>query len=167
MNSIGTLFGRPIAQYWEDLALWETVLNENPQLNQIIEFGTWQGGMSYFLWAQAQAREMEFTTLDINKPDKEVPEFYQFDIFKRFKAVWGNYLYNDTLIFCDNGDKPKEVALVAPMLTVDSIIAIHDWGTEFVLEDIPDDWFTYRLSSTTIFIIRRDKVFDARNLKGR
>ena len=40
-------------------------------------------------------------------------------------------------LLCDNGDKPREVALFAPLLHSGSILVAHDWGTEIGPADIP------------------------------
>jgi len=33
-------------------------------------------------------------------------------------------------LYCDNGDKPKELSLYAPLIPKGSVIGTHDWGTE-------------------------------------
>jgi hypothetical protein len=35
------------------------------------------------------------------------------------------------VLFCDNGDKPREWQLYVPLLSTGDFAAIHDWGTEF------------------------------------
>jgi len=127
---IGSLYGREVHQTWEDLLEWEVVLNRHPEVTGIIELGTGQGGFSWFLWSQATARAMpwSFATFDIEMPKNPPPGF-----------VLGNYLHYGGLIidrlaagcllFCDGGNKAQEVDTFGPYVT--TLIAAHDWGTEF------------------------------------
>lgn len=128
------------AQFWIDVILWENVLNSNPQVEGIIEIGTWQGGFSWFLWAQAQARNQMFWTCDVIQPDKEPPEFERLDVWanpERIREVI-NYPQGPVALFCDGGNKPRELANFAPMCPVGSVILVHDWGTETLPSDVPD-----------------------------
>jgi len=36
------------------------------------------------------------------------------------------------LLYCDNGDKPREVELYAPLLPVGAILGVHDYNTEIM-----------------------------------
>lgn len=45
-------------------------------------------------------------------------------------------LHGKSLIFCDNGNKPKEVKLYTPALKVGDILVTHDYGTEIFDEDL-------------------------------
>lgn len=140
---IGTLFNRPIGQSWEDLAIWEQVLNENPHIFEIIEIGTWHGAMSLYLWTQAQARKIHFRTYDINNLIYPPFHFFQMDVLKN------TILLNkqDVILLCDGGNKVKEVEKYGELLTDDSILAVHDWLTEFQEKDIPSEKWRIVLSS--------------------
>ncbi len=148
INDIGVLFGRQIGQKWGDLLIWEEVLNLNPHLREIVEVGTWQGGMSYFLYAQCQARDMNFCTIDINEPISHVPNFTHigYEVLPVSTA--------DVLVFCDNGSKPDEAEFFGDSLSFKSCIAVHDWGTEFREVDIPEGWRAYRYGIQTIWLMR-------------
>ncbi len=99
-----------MAQYLCDLMVWELVLNKNPQVTGIVELGTFQGGFSWFLDAQARARGIEFRTYDILIPEVEPPGFRQLDIYRYSDQVdlGGRY---PIALFCDGGNKPRELAL--------------------------------------------------------
>jgi hypothetical protein len=157
VREIGTLFGRPIAQYWEDIELWETVLNEwELRIGWILELGTWQGGFSFFLYAQASARGIEFTTLDNVRPDKFVAGYNEWNIMAGLpEFVEDSYKKFPGLVFCDNGFKPKEVELYVDLVHEESLFAVHDWGTEFIPTDIPESLAACNYSSTTIFLANR------------
>ena len=154
MKNIGTLFGRPIGQYWEDLELWESFLNEFPEdhFKWIIELGTYQGGMSFFLYAQAWARKMKFFTVDKKDPDAFVPCFTRADLRDGLPKHWTFHLDQPGIMFCDNGNKPSEVYHFHHQLKRESFIFVHDWGTEFIPRDIPDSLRPYRSSSTTVVL---------------
>ena len=163
MDNIGSLFGREIGQYWNDLAAWEEVLNENPQFESIIEIGTWQGGMSYFLSTQAEARGLDFKTFDINNPQKPVPYFYKGDVFEigvlRFLEC--------SIVLCDGGNKSKEAKLCSEILHKEGCIAVHDWETEFHWYDIPKGYRIYKLTSHTVFLMREDYLNEREVTDGR
>jgi len=134
-----------MAQYWADTYLWESLLNSHPELKAIFELGTWMGGFSLFLKAQADIRGLRFFTYDAVKLNEVVgshklPEFTQLDIFAHSEEIGESLKAHEPLIlFCDNGNKPREVKTFAPYLSSDSIIVVHDWMLEFFPTDIPDD----------------------------
>src|SRR3990172_3485749 len=73
--------GISCAQFWADFILWEALLNTHTQLRAIVELGTWQGGFSLYLAAQARGRGLEFRTYDATPPDRPIPGFVRLDIF--------------------------------------------------------------------------------------
>lgn len=158
MRQMGKWFGRPILQYWEDVELWEKVLNEwNNRLNWILELGTYQGGFSFYLYAQACARGIEFTSLDNKKPDKFTAGFVEWDVFNRLpEFVEQAYLEKPGVVFCDNGDKPREIALYVERVHPESLFAVHDWGTEFQPANIPESLAVCNSSSTTVFLANEE-----------
>jgi len=158
INPIGTLFGRPIGQSWDDLGAWESVLNEFPKnhFQWIIELGSWQGGMSFFLYSQAWARGMTFFTVDIKEPDNFIPCFTKRDIRTGLPSHWTFHLQKPGILFCDDGNKPSEVYHYHRLLHRESLIAVHDWGTEFLERDIPDAFRIHRSFQSTVFLGRND-----------
>lgn len=115
------------------------MLNSNPQLQGIVEIGTWQGGFSRYLRAQARERQIGFVTFDVIAPDREVLGFVKLDVFRHQEAVG---LVIDEMgpcaLFCDGGNKPRELQVFPPMLPVGSIVLVHDWGTETMPQDVPE-----------------------------
>jgi hypothetical protein len=163
LDNIGTLFGRPIGQYWEDLEFWEQTLNDFDHLEWIIELGTYQGGMSFYLYSQAWARRMKFYTVDIDKPNQHVPCFYNIDITKGLPRYWDFFQTEPGILFCDNGDKPSEVYQFYNQLHKESLIMVHDWGTEFTTKDIPASMRVYDSSTTTVLLARNDWLNERSN----
>lgn len=154
-----TFSGRMMAQTWSDLQLYERLLNIHP-LKCIIELGTGQGGFSYFLHAQCLARGLTFHTFDLVDPNESVPGFSRLDIFQEVSEVVSHFQPGGTLLICDNGDKPRELKVYAPLLQPEDLLAVHDWGSEVVQEDVPDillpiheDWTP---SSITRFFVRSE-----------
>ena len=157
---IGELFGRPVGQSWDDLGLWEKVLNEFDHLRWIVELGTWEGGMSFYLAAQCFARRMVFHTFDKNSPTEWVCNFQKRDVL--------NYLLPDKvmdlihahpgILFCDDGNKRKEVLFYHFRLHKRSFIAVHDWGIEFEQDDIPESHRALVSNETTVFLARNDFI---------
>ena len=152
---IGCMFaGGWTAQCQADFWLWESILNQH-RFDRIMELGTGTGIFSCFLLMHCLHKDADFVT--VNKyPNPHwgklnnmrlidrlqlAKHIWQFDIFtdRAIKQIT-NYIgkVGQTILYCDNGDKPKEVATFAPYLKTGDIIAVHDWGTEFKNKDIPD-----------------------------
>lgn len=132
--------GVTCAQYWCDFYLWEAVLNSNPHLFGIIELGSWEGGFSRYLYAQAQAREIEFRTYDVIEPQRFVPEYQRLDIY-RYPSVVREEAFEigPVALFCDGGNKPRELSLFPELMPPSSIFLVHDWGTEMLPEHVPEE----------------------------
>ena len=138
--------GAPFQQTWYDLPLWEHFLNEYP-CRSIVELGTGQGGMAVFFAMQALARGMKFRTFD-REPltamsTREVlatlgADWHLIDIFDRpeiVRAVLREFPH-PIVLFCDDGNKPREFQTFAPSLVSGDLVAVHDWNAEIRAEDI-------------------------------
>lgn len=136
------------AQTWNDLAIWEEFFNRYP-ISSLIELGTWKGGMAAFLAVQGLARGFRFTTLDNNgswQENRETVERLQgtcivvnvIDLAFMTKLI--SEQPKPLLLFCDNGDKRRELREIASLLEAGDFVAIHDWGSESGSGDIPDTW---------------------------
>lgn len=131
--------GVSCAQYFCDFMLWEAVLNTNPHLKGIVELGTWQGGFSRYLYAQAMARGMGFITFDSVPPDNPPPHFSRADVFRDPQFIQNHAeRFGPTILFCDGGNKPRELKTFPPLMPEGSITIVHDWGTETLAKDVPD-----------------------------
>lgn len=136
----GTSFsGIRTAQYWTDFVLWEMLLNTYRHVVGIVEFGTWNGGFSRYLHAQAACRGLSFRTYDVLEPAEFVPDFVQSDIYRDAEEI-GAWLSRQgpIFLFCDGGNKPREIATFPPYCHKDSIVLVHDWGTETLPSDVPE-----------------------------
>lgn len=147
--SVTSFGGVSCAQTWADFIVWEAILNSEHRrgLKRIVELGTWTGGFSLYLYAQATARQMGFLTMDSVLPadlglsvPKWIPGFVRCDIWKmkdelRLSLGHGG---EPIVLFCDNGNKPRELKEFAGAVSPGSLVAVHDWGTEVGPDDVPD-----------------------------
>ena len=128
------------------IEFWEKILLENDYM-RLIEFGTYKGGLSIFFLLWSLQRKSKFYTYD-NMTHKlsriayylHLPEYFKkLDIFECEEEIGKLIkLPGQTIIFCDNGDKPKELKVFSKYLKVGDIIGVHDWLTEVQLSDIPE-----------------------------
>lgn len=138
----GTSFGGiPMAQHWCDLILWEALLNDHTGLRAIVELGTWKGGFAWWLHAQAAARHIEFATYDVEAPANPPGGTYARDIFRYADEIRDTlWRWEPLILFCDNGNKPRELREFGTALHhPDSIVVVHDWGTEVGPGDVPNN----------------------------
>lgn len=141
--------GVPFQQGWGDLELWEHFLSRYP-VRSLVELGTGQGGMAIFFAVQALARGAAYTTFDRERlygaPVERVLEqlgAHQvlIELFERADFVRGVLAVQPKplLLFCDDGDKPREVGTFAPALAQGDYLAVHDWNAEIHPADIPPE----------------------------
>lgn len=133
--------GTTVSQIWADFVLWEGLLNSK-EFKAVFELGTWLGGFSWWLWAQCEARGMWFSTFDTIAPQREMPDmvFEKADVFASAKKLGALFREHEPcVVFCDNGNKPRELRTYAEQLKhPDSVLVVHDWGTEIFQKDVPD-----------------------------
>ena len=160
----GVSFGKiSCAQYYVDFYVWEAVLNAMDEIEAIVEIGTFHGGFSRYLAAQAQIRGSIFRTYDVMEPETKVPGFVKLDVFAHADEVLEFLLSCRPFIcLCDGGNKARELKTFASALDHDSIIAVHDWGSEVTPPDVPEGLedafgdFCDELGSATRFFRRSD-----------
>jgi len=159
MNDLGTLFGRPIGQSSDDLLIWEKVLNEFDHFKWIVEFGSWEGAMSLYLFVQCWSRDLLFYTFDKKHPEQETPYFINADVLK--DNVWpmlSKIKSEPGILFCDDGNKPEEVKKYHKIIHRDSFIAVHDYLTEFKNKDIPDTHRWLYHGGSTVFLAQHNFI---------
>ena len=137
------MFGAEMGQTFTSLFVFEWLLNLYP-VDHIIELGTGRGGLSMFLATQAEIRGMGFITFDALKrmndeinyitynPPTDIEKrinFFKKDVFTQevMDRVVEIIKDNRVLIYCDNGNKPREIARFAPLIKKGDIIGCHDW----------------------------------------
>jgi hypothetical protein len=129
------------AQAPEDIEAWEDFL-ARVRPRGLLELGSASGVFSRWL----NKRVKWFKTIDIRPPEKRTPGFLLLDVWERPEEVRALIAEapRPFVLYCDDGDKPREVATFAEDLRVSDFLAVHDFGTEIFERDIPSN-FTERL----------------------
>lgn len=116
------------------------VLEANPKVKSIIELGTGHGALTLYLKLWAARLGVEIHTFDVHnwiKQEGVDKMFERLGIHVHIESVFNEQVIQKikdiingepTYIVCDNGNKPKEFALYAPLLPSGSVISAHDWG---------------------------------------
>jgi len=144
-----TFVGTQLTQSWRDLWLWESFFNRYP-VQTFLELGTGVGGASLFFSLQCHARGIHFHTFDNQQFfdfTSGIPPFlnmqsafHHIDLFSEDALLLISTLLTDlphpVMLFFDNGDKPREWSIFAPLLRHGDYCAVHDWGKEFRKKDI-------------------------------
>jgi len=144
------LFGAIMGQTFPALFVFEWLLNFH-SVEQIVEIGTGCGGLTTYLQLQANIRGLDFVTYDANcrlddknnkivaNPPLHMRKFINFrkgnvfedDVRDEIRALLKKKV---TLLYCDNGNKPKEIKTFSPHCLKGSIIGTHDWHGHFQVE---------------------------------
>jgi len=143
-----SLFAIPVQRDWEDLRTMEEFLvSAWPSL--VIELGTGTGGFSLYLAGYCAIHGHSFHTFDLGDKDHSHQK-PNMDALKAIRALGGHVHTSDVFsegtvevirfligksegpafIYCDNGDKPREVNTYAPLLRTGDYLGVHDFGTE-------------------------------------
>ena len=141
-------------------------IHRHPKINNIIEFGTGCGALTLLFGMAMIQRKGNVYTFDLNKPweswhkaKQGLPVHYtQLDIFEHEKQIKDLLQEGkQTLLFCDNGNKPKEVNVFSKYLKKGDLIIAHDWNQEIKHENIKN------LIDTGILKYYNQKFFDDNN----
>jgi len=143
-----SFFGVRAIQHWSDVVLWEHFFDEHPEIKTVIELGSGGHGLSIIFALHGVTRGFELITIDRKRYkslDWPLPKllslastFYALDVFGKGRQDVLDFLKfsaRPLLLFCDNGDKPKEFATYVPFLQPGDFVGVHDWGLEFFQKD--------------------------------
>lgn len=116
------------------------------EFNTIIELGTGAGAFASYVAEKASKMSAFFITFDIKDPEPGVEDylnslgaiFSKEDLDSSTKVEDLILKGNRTLILND-ALKEAHLRRFAPVLKLGDCIISHDWGTEYVLEDISED----------------------------
>jgi len=106
---------------------------------RILELGTGSREFTHMIYMLRKEidEDFDFITVDFTKYITSTPEeiwaliykriiYLETDIFSHVGFI-GNLIIDDTLVLCDNGDKPREVRLFTPYLKSGCVIMAHDY----------------------------------------
>lgn len=125
------------AQHPLDLEAWNIFFKLH-KINTLIELGTGSGSFSKVL----QKKVRNFLTFDNIEPYHDIRGFKKVDILSDHKYISEKISLAERpfLLYCDNGNKPKEVKMYSPFLEVGDFLATHDFQIEISPEDIPEEF---------------------------
>lgn len=150
------LFGCSVSKTWTEIYQVEAILNA-VNYERIIELGTGSGSLTVFMAAHAAVKSKLLHSFDNKHPSDEClkvmgmlgASFLKCDIFIDEEFI-GKLIDNDglTILYCDNGNKPKEMDVFAKYMKRGDIMLIHDYPDEvkdFDIENVKyahglDDW---------------------------
>ena len=145
MANFTTFLGNKMSQDSGAVEFWEKVLCKN-DYKRLIEFGTYKGAMSVFFLLWSMTRKADFKTYDTaaHKFNRlayflKLPLYFRkLDIFEHEKEI-GELIakLGMSIVYCDNGDKSRELKVFSKYLKKGDLIGVHDWGTELSWGDVP------------------------------
>lgn len=124
--------------------IFSTIIDENPQIERIIELGTYTGSMAIALGLEGIRKGIEVITINIHDeltlPTKKIlnkldVKIMICDIFSKREEI-KNLFDKPVYLLCDNGNKKDEFAAFVPYLKSGSIVSAHDWEVEIAPKDI-------------------------------
>jgi len=131
-----TFIGTPIQQTWSAMYMLEKVILENP-IMRIVELGTGFGALTRFFGLHMQRRGGAVLSYDIENKVladwRGLPIGFQVRNVFDLSTVQGVEIFihsHLSLIFCDNGEKRKELPLYASILKRGDLIMAHDYGEQ-------------------------------------
>lgn len=143
-----SFLGIPMLQWWSDLTIWERIFNGKP-LKHVIELGSGRGAMSAYLLMQCIQNDARYTGFDhVTTQIGPTPMGKLLDVDSHIVTgdLWANSGYlraivddpenHPLLLFCDNGEKPREFREFMPLLWAGDVVAVHDFGNEFTDMDV-------------------------------
>ena len=134
-----TLFGIKFAHSYASLIVFDRLFDLF-KFEQVFEFGTYEGGLSSFLWLECLVRKKIFLSVDKRDIRKfDMFPFKQGDLLKDDDfciSLRELFAQGKALLYCDNGNKLLEIKRYAPFLVSGSILGVHDVGVEVKLHDL-------------------------------
>jgi hypothetical protein len=141
----------------------------NPQLRAIVELGTGEGALTIYCGLLSQAFGLSMHTFDIQRLFDERTAcllqslgvtFHQADIFaeQTRHIIQGLCELGPIYLICDNGNKRQEVATFVPLLHRESLVSVHDYGSEIHDDDVAslplepvgvDEWLKFNVQFAT------------------
>lgn len=127
-------------------------MEENTDILRVVELGTGHGGMSLFFGSCINGRGGKVLTVDQVRlmdggydswnalAEKCNVRFLQMDVFRPEAVQEVSNFIKDyrALVFCDDGDKKREIPLYAEILKKGDLLLAHDYNCEFTSKDLTE-----------------------------
>ncbi|KKM27651.1 hypothetical protein LCGC14_1572590 [marine sediment metagenome] len=158
--------GVPIGQSWFELGALAWLCGQY-EIESFVELGILEGGLSSVLLGRTMfAKDFRYLGIENEMRLLDLRVKAAGDWFKRFEiwevdafenetiesiTFWIRKSSNPALIYCDNGDKPRELETYSKILRHGDLIAAHDFNREYKFKDlkvpknftrIESDWLT-------------------------
>jgi len=107
-------------------------------ITEAIELGTYQGG-SALVMADAGIKVVTYDNVNLVEEKDNRIEYRVADVFEKeseIKALIGQSGLK--MLFCDNGNKKKEINTFAKYLKTGDILVAHDYIDEWVMGDVQE-----------------------------
>jgi hypothetical protein len=146
---------------WVDIETIEHFLSTKWPVT-VIELGTGTGAFSVYLAIYCQFHDFAFHTFDTHQIRDMPFQSRKEKCVETILCLGGNYYCSDVFssesrdivwdlvkssggpafIYCDNGDKPREVETYKSVLRPGDFLGVHDYGYEIHKDDLPHVSFT-------------------------
>lgn len=171
LNSTGAIWplGVPVAQSWREIGAHLIAIHELG-VRAYLEIGVHRGGLASLLIARSIVSPLVYAGIEI-KPDDIDPAVGQLlSLSGRASVTIGDVFATPwlaetlarvprpALVLCDGGNKPRELALAAPLLRRGDYVMAHDYGREVFDDDLPAGLERLRptwLAETALVLLRR------------
>lgn len=158
-----TLCGVHTQRVWADIFTIENFLTEKWPM-AVVELGTGTGAFSAYLAMYCHFNGGRFLTIDAHRPNPSAFQRGRDSCLGAVGMLGGCYLKADVFdgrtkqfvrevinsrspafVYCDNGDKRREVLEYAPVLRRGDFLGVHDYGHEIHEDDLPKHgWIPWR-----------------------
>jgi cephalosporin hydroxylase len=114
----------------------------------IIELGTSKGGLTYVLHSAVKTAELHTYDIKHKSAHKDIANKFGENVFFHIADIQTKPLEEiidlckdkrKKLLYCDNGNKIKEVKMYSPNLLPGDILGMHDWGKEIRYTDVREE----------------------------
>ena len=125
------------------------LIDENPQIRLINEFGTHTGTFATYLGLEGVRKKITVITWEIQKQvSEETNNLLALlsvnqeicDVFAERDRIIEIVSAQPTYLICDGGDKQAEALIFGAVLPSGSIMSIHDWGQEVTYQHLEPIW---------------------------
>jgi len=134
--------GIQMSSNFQAFDLISRVLDANTQVRRICEIGTYTGSLSIYLGLEALriSSNLPMYTFNIERQHSSITQsifnrldvkFVLMNVFEKRQDLF-DLFDRPTFLLCDGGNKADELIMCCSELPAGSIVAVHDYGTEFL-----------------------------------